>query len=205
MGRSISTGLLVLSLALIAAPIHAQSLGDLSKAEEARRKTIKEPSKVYTDKDLKPAPMAPDADAAPADENAPADADAAKDAGADAAKDAAASDDTSGDKAEDKADAAKPAQEEKGEAYWSGRAKELQSQLERDQSYAEALQSRINALNTDFANRSDPAQRSIVEQDRNKALAEAERLSQAIENDKKAISDFQDEARRSGVPPGWLR
>jgi hypothetical protein len=205
MDRRISTGLLFLSLALGSAPLHAQSLGDLSKAEEARRKTIKEPAKVYTDKDLKATPMAPvDGDATPADPNAPAPAegDAPKDA-ADAAKEGAAK--AADAKGDDKADAAKPAQDDKGQAYWAGKAKELQSQLERDQSYSEALQARINALTTDFANRSDPAQRAIVEQDRNKALAEAERLTQAIQNDQKAISDFEEEARRSGVPPGWLR
>jgi hypothetical protein len=78
-------------------------------------------------------------------------------------------------------------------------------QLERDRSYAEALQSRINALTTDFANRSDPAQRAVVEQDRNRAVADLERLNQTIQNDQKAISDLDDEARRAGVPPGWLR
>ena len=31
------------------------------------------------------------------------------------------------------------------------------------------------------------------------------RLKKAIENDKKALADLQEEARRAGVPPGWMR
>ena len=34
------------------------------------------------------------------------------------------------------------------------------------------MQTRINALTTDFVNRDDPAQRAVIEHDRQKALAE---------------------------------
>ncbi len=188
MRRHILTGFLILSIVAAAAgPLHAQSLADVSKAEEQRRKTIKTPSKVYTNKDLGNVPPAPPVAAAPETKSDEPAKDAAPAAGAGKGQ-----------------DQAKPA-EVKDQAYWSGRVKELQTQLERDQSYAEALQSRINALTTDYANRSDPAQREVVERDRLKALAELDRLTQAIENDKKAIADLEDEARRSGVPPGWLR
>jgi hypothetical protein len=187
MYRTLFACFLALATIAEAAPLWAQSLADVSRAEEERRKTIKNPSKVYTNKDLTsvPPPPAPATDAA-----APAEGEAAaKEGAADTAKPA---DD-------------KPAEPVKDQAYWGGRAKELQTQLERDQAFAEALQSRINALTTDFENRSDPAQRALVEQDRNRALAELERLRQAIQNDQKAIADFDEEARRAGVPPGWLR
>jgi hypothetical protein len=36
-------------------------------------------------------------------------------------------------------------------------------------------------------------------------MAELTRLKQAIVTETKAIADFQEEARRAGVPPGWLR
>src|SRR5262245_27035347 len=36
--------------------LRAQSLADVAREEEARRKTIKSPSKVYTNKDLVPVP-----------------------------------------------------------------------------------------------------------------------------------------------------
>ena len=75
----------------------------------------------------------------------------------------------------------------KDHAYWSGRMKALQASLERDQTYTEALQSRINALSTDFVNRDDPAQRSVIGRDRQKAVDELNRLNAAIVANKKAI------------------
>src|SRR4029078_7385028 len=44
----------------------------------------------------------------------------------------------------------------KDQAYWSRRMKDLQVQLARDEAFAEALQSRINALTADFSARDDP-------------------------------------------------
>jgi len=176
-------------LALVA-PVLSQSLGEVAQKEEERRKTIPQPAKVYTNKDLKavpPAPAPPPVDAA-----APADVKAA-----DKAADAT-------DKEAAKKDASKSAPV-KDKAYWADRQKALLDTLERDQTYAEALQSRINALTADFVNRDDPAQRSVIERDRQKALAELNRLKQAIVDDKKALTDFADEARRAAVPPGWLR
>jgi hypothetical protein len=162
-----------------------QSLADLSKKEEERRKSVKAPGKVYTNKELGSAPATAPA-APPAAEAKPA-------AAADAPKDAAT------------AAKPEPAEPPKDQAYWSGRMKELQTQLDRDQTYLEALQSRINALSTDFVNRDDPAQRAKISADRQRAIAEQERLKQQIANGTKAIADLQEEARRAGVPPGWLR
>jgi hypothetical protein len=175
----------------------AQSLADVARKEEARRKKVAEPAKVYTNKDLKPVPSPSNAPAASTpdgktDEKAAPEKD-------DAAKPA--------DK-NDKADAAAaPAKAEpaKDQAYWAGRLKASHEQLARDETYAAAMQSRINALTTDFVNRDDPAQKRMIEQDRLKAIAEMDRLKQAIANDKKALDSLLEEARRAGVPPGWLR
>jgi hypothetical protein len=91
------------------------------------------------------------------------------------------------------------------QAYWSGRMKDLLAQLDRDRTLVDALQSRINALTADFSARDDPAQRRVVEVDRQKALDELERLKKSVLNDQKSIVDFQEEARRASVPSGWLR
>jgi hypothetical protein len=77
--------------------------------------------------------------------------------------------------------------------------------LERNQMYAEALQSRINALWADFTARDDPAQRAQIELDRKRALAEQERVKGEIEAQKKGIGELEEEARKAGVPPGWIR
>ncbi len=176
-----------------AAVVSAQSLADLAKKEEERRKDMKGPTKVITNKDLAPVPSG--STPAPADGAAvpatPAPGGAAKDAkGAKDAKD------------EKDAKANEPG---KDKAYWAGRLKGLQETLDRDQTYADALQSRINALTTDFVNRADPAQRSVIERDRQRSLAELAKLKEQIQKDKKALADLDEEARRAGVPPGWLR
>jgi hypothetical protein len=58
---------------------------------------------------------------------------------------------------------------------------------------------------TDFVNRGDPVQQRAIEQERNKALAELERLKKEIDENQKAVAVIEDEARREGVPAGWLR
>jgi hypothetical protein len=101
-----------------------------------------------------------------------------------------------------------PTDEEKraaDEAMWRGRMAEARSQLERSRMFAEALQTRINSLWADFTARDDPAQRAVIEEDRKKTLAELERVKGEIEAQTKALADLEEEARRAGVPPGWLR
>ena len=175
------------------APLRAQSLADLAKKEEERRKTIPQPAKVYTNKDLTPVPASATPPSAvaetPTDAKGPADGKAATDKAKDADKEKATND----------------KEPVKDKAYWAGRLKTLQDQLDRNQTYADALQSRINALTADFVNRDDPAQRAVIERDRLKSIAELGRLKQAIQDDKKALADFNEEARRASVPPGWLR
>ena len=177
----------VIALLLVlgfAARAGAQSLADVARKEEERRKNAPEPAKVYTNKDLAgtPAPAPPAGAAEAAKKAEPAKTEPAKD-----------------DK--DTKDKEPP----KDKAYWAGRVKALHDQLERDTTFADALQSKINALTTDFVNRDDPAQRGVIERDRQKAIAQQAKLKQAVIDDKKAIADLEEEARRAGVPPGWLR
>jgi hypothetical protein len=93
----------------------------------------------------------------------------------------------------------------KDEAYWRGRITAVREELRRDEVFRDALQVQINGLAGDFAGRDDPAQRAAIADERQKKLAEMERLSAEIEKAKKAILDIEEEARRAGVPPGWLR
>ena len=58
---------------------------------------------------------------------------------------------------------------------------------------------------TDFVNRDDPAQRAKLEADRKTALAELERVKKELETQTKGIAAIEEEARRAGVPAGWLR
>jgi hypothetical protein len=155
------------------------SLGELARKEQERRKGQKTTGKVYTKKDLPPSPPAPPPSAAPA----PAAAD------------------------ETKAPEKKPGEEkeEKDETWWKNRINQVREELRRNEMFAEALQTRINSLSTDFVNRDDPYQRAKIGEDRDKAIAELARVKGEIDRGKKQIDDIEEEARKAGVPPGWLR
>lgn len=150
-----------------------------------RRKDIKAPAKVYTNKDLGSVP-----ESSSGTLSAPG-----------PAPTATPSETARADDSKDK-DAKDP---KKGEAYWSGRKKDLQSKLDTDQTLADALQSRVNALNTDFINRDDPVQRAGIDRDRQKAASELERMKKSVADTRKALGDLDEEARKAGVPAGWLR
>ena len=83
--------------------------------------------------------------------------------------------------------------------------KVARGELSRIQIFMDSLQTRINSLTTDFVNRDDPAQRAKIETDRQAALAELERVKKELADKNKEITAIEDEARRSGVPVGWLR
>jgi hypothetical protein len=171
---------LAAALALAAVSASAQSLGDVARKEEARRKAVAMSGKVYTNDSV----GGPDAAARPATPAPAATAPAPP-------------------KPEDKpADDPGP---KKDEAYWRARIGEARTGLERAQTFQEALQSRINGLSAEFAARDDPAQRSVVSANRQKAMAELERVKKEIADFTKQIGDIEDEARKAGVPPGWLR
>ena len=71
--------------------------------------------------------------------------------------------------------------------------------------FAEALQTRINSLTSDFSARDDPYQRAQLADDRQKALAELSRVKGEIDAGTKLIAEIEEEARQAGVPPGWIR
>lgn len=185
-----------LALLLLVLPVRlatAQSLAELAKKEDARRKQVNASGKVYTNKDLPavPAPAVP----APASSD-PVSAEPPKTETATAAKPGDAP-------AKDGKDAAKD--EKKDEAYWRKRVTSTRDSLTRSQTFKDALQTRLNALSTDFVNRDDPAQRAQIAVDRQKTLAEMERVSKEIAQFQKDLTDIADEARRAGVPAGWVR
>ena len=166
----------------VAHAAEAQSLGDVARKEQERRKTIKSSGKVYTNDTLKPDPTpsipvsdspgatpAPDATPAPAPSGSESDT--------------------------DKGD----------EKTWRKRIADARESQQRSQVFADALQSQLNALQTDFVNRDDPIQRQQVANKRDSVLAELDRVKKEVAAQTKAISDIQEEARRAGVPAGWVR
>ncbi|RPJ54780.1 MAG: hypothetical protein EHM24_31340 [Acidobacteria bacterium] len=173
-----------------------RSLADVARMEAARRQALKSPGKQYTNADLsayvarEQRVIAPSQGAGdlPAGEQR-----AARPAAVSAAQGVSVK------------EAMPPAEPVKGETWWRTRITEARARLERSRLFVDALQTRVNALTNDFYARDDPAQRSVIEQERNRALAEMERVKLEMVEQEKAIRDMEEEARQSGVPPGWLR
>jgi len=157
-------------------------LAEIARQEQERRKAIKVPSKVYSGQDLKhitPAPPGDTPAVVPPPEATLAAAPAeVRDAGPGSGKDA---------------------------AYWKKRMDGAREEVRRNELFIEALQSRVNGLSNDFVGRDDPYQRAKIGEDRQKALAELDRVKADLEGAKKQISDIEEEARIAGVPPGWIR
>ena len=202
----------ILSCVVAGTAVLSAQLGDVARKEAERRKGVKTAGKTYTNDTLPAAPLPSSAPAAPS--SSTTDKSAADKTTDKAATDKAGTDKGSTDKAAtDAAGTDKPAQQvsadpaerKKEEAQWRERVKGERDALERSRSFAEALQSRINALNTDFVNRDDPQQRTKVAADRDKALADLETAKKEIDKHTKAITQIQDEARRAGAPAGWVR
>ena len=169
-----------------------QTLGEVAKKEAERRKAQPQTGKVYTNKDL------------PASAQKPATANPSTEAPAQTPTDPVAA--ATEQKAEDgKAPGDKPQGDQKDQAYWKNRMATAREELRRSEMFAEALQTRVNTLNKDFNSRDNPAQRSAIGADRTEALNELTRVKQDVERGKKQIADIEEEARRAGVPPGWVR
>jgi hypothetical protein len=183
----------VAAVVLCSGVAFAQSLADVARREEARRKAVAGSGKVYTNDGLEPAP--PSTGSVPVAPAAPAPAPGSTPAAGSPAAPGAPVDPA----------AAAAAPLPKTEAEWRKRVTTERDALSRAQIFAEALQSRINVLSADFVNRDDPAQRNQVAAERTKALAELDRVKQEIQQHQKAITTIQDEARRAGVPAGWVR
>jgi hypothetical protein len=189
----VSAGLVIASVALLLGGLPAlagaQSLGEVARATSAKRKEQPKARKVYTNDNVRQ-DFTPSA--APAPAGAPSET-----AGVASAAEVPST---------PAPDAAAPAAgEKKDEAYWKQRMAAAREQLERSQAFAAALESQINGLTVDFLQRDDPVQRATIESNRKKAIAEHERVNREIESHRKAIAAVEDEARKAGVPPGWLR
>ena len=120
--------LVIIAIAGWAIPASGQSLAAVARKEEARRKQVKQPSKVITNKDLRPVTTPPPPPPPPAEAPAPP-------------ADGAA---PTGDAAPDEAQ-----QREQDEQAWRAKMADARQALERSQMYADALQSKI--VNTGYA------------------------------------------------------
>ena len=166
-----------------------QSLGSVAKEAEAKRKTTKSTGKVYTNDTIKPDPTP----------SAPATASTS------GSTPAAVPPSQSGVGGDEKAKEDESAKRAKDEEYWRGRIKTERDALSRAEPFAAALQSQSNGLNGEFTACQAPPQCNEVSAKRQKSIAELDRVKKEVAQHTKGIADIQEEARRAGVPAGWVR
>jgi len=93
----------------------------------------------------------------------------------------------------------------KDAAWWRARMTTAREAVVRDRVLVAALESRVAALANDIAARDDPEQRAQLMAARQQALVELDRLTTQVADGERAITAIEDEARKAGVPPGWIR
>lgn len=181
-------------LAVSGTQVTAQPLAEIARLEKARRAglaakatSVNDPPKVYTIADLNSGGRLTTG-GAPARSSAEPEEPSATDPA-----------DETADEATDDAGAAPD------EAEWRDRVSAIRQSQERAELLAEALQNRVDALWVDFTARDDPAQRTVLDQNRQAAMQELADTKSQIEALTQEMADIRTEARRANVPAGWLR
>lgn len=185
---------------LLAAEASGQTpLVDAARRERARRAAIPpdQQARVYTNDDLRDSGgltigALPSSTALAAEPAGPAAS--GPGGGPEAAPDEGGLDD-----AEPEATAAR------GEDYWRARIAAARDAQARAALMAAALQNRADGLWAQFTAIDDPVRRGTVERQRLEALGALEETRAERDRLDGEIREIEDEARRSGVPPGWLR
>jgi hypothetical protein len=90
-------------------------------------------------------------------------------------------------------------------SYWRGRMRDLQARQDRFRLQAAALQNRVDGLTHDFDATGTRFGRATIESERQRLRTERDLVGADLAAMNKQIVDFEEEARRSNVPPGWLR
>jgi hypothetical protein len=92
------------------------------------------------------------------------------------------------------------------EKSWRKKFADLRGKLETDKQELEILQRELGVVTVQYY--SDPnkaLQQDLTRQDINDKTAKIEAKKKQIETDQQAISDAEDDLRRSGGDPGWAR
>jgi hypothetical protein len=89
-------------------------------------------------------------------------------------------------------------------SYWLGRMRELQTRRDSLKLRAVALEKRVDEIQTDFDELRVPRHRAM-QSERERLRTEHALMRADLAAIDKQIADLEDEARRSNVPPGWLR
>jgi len=91
------------------------------------------------------------------------------------------------------------------EAWWRQQAEALSRRRQRVAEQQRALQNRIDMLTAEMAGRDDPYQRAALEDDRRRSIDERDALGRDSAELDRAVTEFEESARRQAVPAAWIR
>lgn len=171
----------------LSAAAYGQSLADVARQEEERRKALNTPtSRVYTNRDLSEAPPAP-----------PSAATAAKPDAVDAKKEAVKA--GTGDATAATAEAPKAeANKYRDEKHWRDRALSYRTRLTKLRADVEAIQARVESLRAGGQTPGLLADLRLAEQD-------LTRFKNQLASIQKEWSQIEQKAREDKIPGTWLQ
>ena len=160
----------------------AQSLADVARQEEARRKDIKAPAKVYTDADVQ------------------------KYAAVTASQQQAATTvtglDANGAPVGQAAAANGPPTDEAG---WRARMQNARDGIDRDRLLLSALEQQATRAALRKQSGAAPVAGDEATDDVPSRAAEIKRLKTEMDSYRETLANAEEDARKAGVPPGWVR
>lgn len=169
---------LVLAILAVGIPASAQSLAEIAAREAARRAAIAQPARVITERDLPAGKVA-------ATEPLPAKGGARKESASAPRPGAARTDDNGHD-----------------ERWWTARVDPLLRALDRATRKLEMARARAAGISA--AAKRSPATPGGARR-LEAAEAEMDRCALEVSTARRALDDLEEEARKAGALPGWLR
>jgi chromosome segregation ATPase len=100
------------------------------------------------------------------------------------------------------------AEEDKGndEKYWKDRYTDVAEDLKQAEDKLQNLQEEMNGLRIAYyAEQDGVAGRPKINSEIEKQFDEIEAAKKQVEDSKQALENLEEEARKAGVPPGWVR
>jgi ABC-type phosphate transport system auxiliary subunit len=94
------------------------------------------------------------------------------------------------------------------EAYWRSRAELRRAAVTQAEGRIAAIEKQLEALRLDrspTANVGDPFRLQTMQAQIRTAQTDLDTVRKQLEDARQALSDFEEEARRAGALPGWLR
>lgn len=93
----------------------------------------------------------------------------------------------------------------RGEAYWRQAMTEAKAAVDSARKNHDLLQGEMDRNKVDFTAIDDPAARALVHERIEELFTQLAEAKQALTDAEQALRDLQEDARRSGALPGWLR